>query len=118
MTMVSEAKSHAPPLKVRAEVTPGEWREFQFRQPFKIGRLKDCDISIDNSFVSRVHAEVVFENGSWSIRDLGSANGLFLSGERLPAVPILGQTAVRLGIEGTELKFDLEKIPPDRATQK
>lgn len=78
MIMVSEAKSHAPPLKVRAEVTPGEWREFQFRQPFKIGRLKDCDISIDNSFVSRVHAEVVFENACWSIRDLGSANGLFL----------------------------------------
>src|SRR5580658_6551759 len=115
MTMVSEAKSHAPPLKVRAEVTPGEWREFQFRQPFKIGRLKDCDISIDNSFVSRVHAEVVFENGCWSIRDLGSANGLFLLGERVPSATIGNLTVVRLGIEGPELKFDVEKIQPDRA---
>ena len=118
MTMVSEAKSHAPPLKVRAEVTPGEWREFQFRQPFKIGRLKDCDISIDNSFVSRVHAEVVFENGCWSIRDLGSANGLFLLGERVPSATIGNLTVVRLGIEGPELKFDMEKIQPDRTSQK
>jgi membrane-bound lytic murein transglycosylase D len=118
MIMVSEAKSHAPPLKVRAEVTPGDWREFQFRQPFKIGRLKDCDLSIDNSFVSRIHAEVVFENGRWSIRDLGSANGLFLLGERVPSVPIVGPTAVRLGIEGPELKFEVEKVRPDRATQK
>ena len=118
MTMVSEAKAQAPPLKVRAEVTPGEWREFQFRQPFKIGRLKDCDLSIDNSFVSRIHAEVVFESGRWSIRDLGSANGLFLLGERVPSVSIVGPTAVRLGIEGPELKFEVEKVRPDRATQK
>jgi membrane-bound lytic murein transglycosylase D len=116
--MVSEAKSHVPALKVRAEVTPGEWREFQFRQPFKIGRLKDCEIAIDNSFVSRVHAEVVYENGSWSIRDLGSANGLFLAGNRVASVPIGSSTIVRLGVEGPELQCDVVKIQPDRAAQK
>jgi membrane-bound lytic murein transglycosylase D len=110
--MVSEAKNHAPPLKVRAEVTPGEWREFQFRQPFKIGRLKDCAVAIDNSFVSRVHAEVVFENGAWSIRDLSSANGLYLLGQRLLSIPIGGPTVIRLGVEGPELRFDVDKIQP------
>src|SRR6202046_1631024 len=116
--MVSEATSHMPPLRVRAEVVPGEWREFLFRQPFKLGRLKDCDISIDNSFVSRVHAEVVYENGSWSIRDLGSANGLCLAGNHVPSAPIGGSTVVRLGIEGPEVRFDVEKVQPDRAAQK
>ena len=75
-------------MKVNAEVSPGSWCNFRFDKPFKIGRLKDCELSIDNSFVSRVHAEVVFEDGRWSIRDLGSANGLFLRGERVPSVPM------------------------------
>jgi membrane-bound lytic murein transglycosylase D len=118
MIMVGEPHNAAPPLRVRAEIAPGEWRDFQFRQPFKIGRLKDCDLSIDNSFVSRAHAEVVFAQGVWSIRDLGSANGLFLQGERVPSVPIVGPTAVRLGVEGPELKFEVEKVQPEPATQK
>jgi membrane-bound lytic murein transglycosylase D len=118
MIMVSEAKSHAPRIKVRAEVTPGEWREFQFRQPFKIGRLKDCDLAIDNSFVSRVHAEVVFENGHWTVRDLGSANGLFFRGERVPFVQVDGLTTVRLGVEGPEVKLEVEKPLPEPPPQK
>ena len=48
----------------------------------------------------------------------GSANGLFLFGERVPSVSIVGLTVVRLGIEGPELKFELEKVQPDRPTQK
>ena len=100
--MVSGARPSTA-VEMRAEVTPGEWREFQFRQPFKIGRLKECGIAIDNSFVSRVHAEVVYENGSWWIRDLGSANGLFLSGARVPSVPIVDLTVADSGIEGPEL---------------
>jgi membrane-bound lytic murein transglycosylase D len=100
-------------VKVTAEVSAGTWRSFRFDKPFKIGRLKDCDLSIDNSFVSRVHAEVVFDNGSWCIRDLASANGLFVQGERLPSVPISGLTIVKLGIEGPELKFEVEKPLPE-----
>ena len=90
-----------PAVKVSAEVSPGAWCNFRFNKPFKIGRLKDCEVSIDNSFVSRVHAEVAFEDGHWSVRDLASANGLFVRGERVSTAPIDGLTVVRLGDRGS-----------------
>jgi len=113
--MIQAKQGPVPALKVNAEVSAGSWVNFRFNKSFRIGRLKDCDLSIDNSFVSRTHAEVVFDNGQWAIRDLGSANGLFLRGQRVPMVPIDGPTTVRLGIEGPELKFEVEKIQPEPA---
>ena len=83
-TMTQATKGAVPALKVTAEVSPGTWCNFRFDKPFKIGRLKDCDLFIDNSFVSRVHAAVAFEDGHWTIRDLGSANGLFFGGTQVP----------------------------------
>jgi hypothetical protein len=116
--MIQANKGAVPAVKVTAEVSPGTWCNFRFDKPFKIGRLKDCDLAIDNSFVSRAHAEVVFEGGHWSIRDLGSANGLFLRGKRVPSVPIVGLTTVRLGIEGPELKLEVEKPLPEPSAPK
>jgi membrane-bound lytic murein transglycosylase D len=117
-TMIQAKKGPVPTLKVHAEVSKGSFGNFRFDKPFRIGRLKDCELSIDNSFVSRAHAEVVFEDGEWSIRDLGSANGLFVRGVRVPSVPIAGPTAVRLGIEGPELTFEVEKVQPEPAAPK
>jgi membrane-bound lytic murein transglycosylase D len=110
--MTSPNKGPAPAIKVTAEVSPGAWQSYRFEKAFKIGRLKDCEISLDNSYVSRAHAEVAFEDGRWSIRDLASANGIYLQGERMPSVPIAGLTIVRLGMEGPELKFEVEKVLP------
>ena len=81
--MAREIKIAVPVLKVSAEMNPGEWVNFKFDRSFKIGRLKTCDLCIDNSFVSRAHAEVIPDAGRWSIHDLGSANGLFVRGERV-----------------------------------
>jgi hypothetical protein len=116
--MAREIKNAAPVLKVSAEMSPGEWVNFKFDRSFTIGRLKTCDLCIDNSFVSRAHAEVVPDDGRWSIRDLGSANGLFVQGKRVPSLPIIGQTAVRLGVEGPELKFEVETVAPIPSVQK
>jgi membrane-bound lytic murein transglycosylase D len=116
--MSREFKNAAPVLKVAAEVSPGAWVNFKFDKSFKIGRVKNCDLCVDNSFVSRAHAEVLLDQGQWSIHDLGSANGLYVHGERVPSLPIVGQTAVRLGIEGPELKFELETAAPAAAAQK
>jgi membrane-bound lytic murein transglycosylase D len=107
--MIRPNQGTVPAVKVTAEVSPGAWCNFRFDKPFKIGRLKDCEVAIDNSFVSRAHAEVAFESGHWSIRDLASANGLFVRGARVSSAPIDGLTVVRLGIEGPEVKFEVEK---------
>ena len=63
----------------------------------RIGRVEGMEIVIDNVSVSREQAELRQENRGWSIRDLGSANGTFVNGERL--------TASRLLKAGDEISF-------------
>jgi membrane-bound lytic murein transglycosylase D len=116
--MILLKKSAIPAVKVNAEVAPGTWSSLRFDKPFRIGRLKDCEVAIDNSFVSRAHAEVVVEDGHWVIRDLGSANGLFVQGKQVSSAPIDELTTVRLGIEGPELRFEVEKPPRAAAATK
>ena len=116
--MVEAKQGTMPAVKVAAEVSPGNWCNYRFDRSFRIGRLKDCDLPIENSFVSRAHAEVVFEDGKWSIRDLGSANGIFVQGQRVQLVPLDELTTIRLGVEGPQVKFEVEKPLPEPPAQK
>lgn len=57
---------------------------FSFSDSVVIGRGAYCDIRIDDSTVSRRHAEVTRDgNGVWHVEDLGSANGTLHKGQAL-----------------------------------
>lgn len=47
-----------------------------------IGREPDNDICINNLAVSRHHAEITLDGGKYFIKDLASANGVFLNGSK------------------------------------
>jgi putative nucleotidyltransferase with HDIG domain len=49
----------------------------------RAGRLATLEIVLDDSSVSRRHAEVRATDKGWRVRDLGSTNGTFLNGTRL-----------------------------------
>ena len=85
----------------------------RFRLSFRIGRLEDCEVCIRNEHVSRCHAEVIFENNQWVVKDLGSANGLYVRGERVPRADVGQALAIRLGIYGPEVLLQVEPtLPP------
>jgi CRP-like cAMP-binding protein len=48
-----------------------------------IGRSPENDVTLVDYNVSRTHARVSFQQGSWRIEDLGSANGIIFAGERV-----------------------------------
>ena len=48
-----------------------------------IGRSPENDIALADYNVSRTHARVSFQKGSWVVEDLGSANGIIFAAERL-----------------------------------
>ena len=50
-----------------------------------VGRRQSCDICLDYHNVSGIHAEFAFRNGVWTVRDMGSTNGIKVNGERVPS---------------------------------
>lgn len=98
-----------PSLRIKAAL-PDQMIELEFAHPFRIGRQDGCDVCIKDEFVSRQHAEISFEEGEWRIRDLGSANGIFVGGKRVPSYTLRGSVTVRLGCEGPFVV--LEVVPP------
>ncbi|HYU56420.1 MAG TPA: DUF3662 and FHA domain-containing protein [Actinomycetota bacterium] len=49
------------------------------RDVVRIGRMADCDVVLEDSGVSRHHAEVRREDGHFVIADLGSTNGTMVN---------------------------------------
>jgi len=63
-----------------------------------IGRQQDTDIPIDDSLVSRQHAEVVREaDGTVVLRDLGSKNGTFFNDVKVQERALMEGDLLRVG---------------------
>jgi hypothetical protein len=48
-----------------------------------LGRSREADIVLDDANVSRKHAEIRPSGGSWTVRDMGSTNGVKVNGRRI-----------------------------------
>lgn len=84
----------------------GEARRHVFDRQAVVGRDPDCDVPLENRSVSRRHALLEKTTDGWSLRDLGSANGTFLGGDRVTEVPLSKGAALRFG--DVEALFEVE----------
>jgi len=65
-----------------------------------IGRSAPADLIIVHPEISRRHARVVFQQGNYTLEDLGSSNGTFINGQRLQGSQVLANGAeILLGSE-------------------
>jgi transcriptional regulator with PAS, ATPase and Fis domain len=92
--------------KVRAEVVQGPDRgasvEIGARRVV-IGRAPDCDLTLSDTTVSSLHAELWLEPNGIFVRNLGSRNGIHAGGARIQeglvdieTQLLLGRTVIRL----------------------
>lgn len=51
----------------------------------RIGRAADCQVRLDDGYVSEQHARVYRSDGDWVVADLGSTNGTFLNQSKVAA---------------------------------
>jgi hypothetical protein len=50
-----------------------------------VGRAAGCQITLDDTYVSQLHARVFAKDGQWFVEDLGSTNGTYLNTKRVSA---------------------------------
>lgn len=46
---------------------------------YVVGRSKECDLVLNSTIVSKKHAEIICENGSFYVKDLNSSNNTYLN---------------------------------------
>jgi hypothetical protein len=73
--------------------------------PTTIGRLPDCTITIEDSNVSRNHAEVRAGRGAYLVVDLGSTNGTMLNGVKIPGEQRLSDGDI-ISFGSTHVRFE------------
>lgn len=74
--------------------------------PVTIGRDPDCDIVLDDSSVSRVHARVVPGAGGYRILDEGSTNGIWQGRRRIEEAPLAMGRPLQIGDFSTQFVVD------------
>ncbi|MEU1429242.1 FHA domain-containing protein [Nocardia sp. NPDC005746] len=76
----------------------GTERVFDATQQITMGRAPEVTLFVDSPLVSRVHAILSYEAGSWMLSDNGSTNGVFVDARRLTTPLVINRpTQVRLG---------------------
>lgn len=86
-----KASAQAPIVEIGGRM----WR--LVKETTVLGRGQDCDIVIDDSSVSRRHAEIRITPGAYLLTDLSSTNGTFVEGHKITACQLVDGNEVTLG---------------------
>lgn len=96
-------------VRVRSKSTTVRGANRTYVGCVQIGRGAECDVQVSADVVSRVHAQLVFDEGHWWIEDRESTNGTYRDGERIERRAVTETTTIRLGREGPQLVLEPER---------
>jgi len=104
-TITSQLKQATAGLGMGSLVLPSGGRVYIGDVPVSIGRLPECTVAVNDSNISRRHAEVRVTPTAFVVVDLGSTNGTMVNGIR-----IAGEQRLRDGdivsVGSTHLRFE------------
>ena len=70
-----------------------------------IGRLPECTVSINDSNISRQHAEIRISGNSYVVVDLGSTNGTLVNGVKIAGQRPLSDGDI-ISVGSTHVRFE------------
>jgi len=94
--ILSRRRSEPAPL-----VLALDWSGAQ--EELLIGRGTACDIALSNLTVSRRHARLTFRDGTWTVTDLSSKNGIALNGAQVGRCQLRPGDRLALGLQLLEI---------------
>jgi hypothetical protein len=77
---------------------------YELADELTVGRAGGCQITLDDTFVSQLHARVYRRDGQLFVEDLGSTNGTFLNRKKITA-PVSMRKGDRLQIGKTVMEL-------------
>ena len=80
-------------------------------QTISLGRLKGCDVVVDDEAASRRHCTISAREDSCVVSDLQSANGTFVNEKRIASVELQRADKIRIGSTVIEL-IDMSAMRP------
>jgi HD-GYP domain-containing protein (c-di-GMP phosphodiesterase class II) len=83
-------------------------------QTISLGRLKGCDVVVDDEAASRRHCTISAREDSCVVSDLQSANGTFVNEKRIASVALQRGDTIRIGSTIIEL-IDVSALATARA---
>lgn len=63
-----------------------------------IGRLPECDVTLEDPSVSRRHARIIRQGDRWMVEDLGSTNGVRVNGAQVRGSELRDGDRLELGV--------------------
>ena len=103
----------APPKGRKARGSPTELvavepadqvgRRYPLGDEITVGRAAGCQVTVDDTYVSQLHARVFTRDGQLFVEDLGSTNGTYLNRVKV-AGPMVMQKGDRLQVGNTVLE--------------
>jgi hypothetical protein len=96
-------RSAHPQLRV---LEPANLRghSYPLDEEITMGRAAGCQVPLEDSYASQVHARVFHRDGQWYVEDLGSTNGTYLNRRRV-AGPMVMKRRDRIQIGNTVLEL-------------
>ena len=98
------SRKHGP-LALRL-VAPAEvkGRSYPLTEEITVGRAAGCQVTIDDTYASQLHARVFLRDGQVYVEDLGSTNGTYLNRRKVTG-PMQVQRGDKLQIGNTVLEL-------------
>ena len=79
----SPGRRRGTPRLVVVEPKDRKGQAYELAEEQTVGRAAGCQITLDDTYVSQLHARVFNKDGQWFVEDLGSTNGTYLNTKRV-----------------------------------
>ncbi|MDN5570571.1 MAG: FHA domain-containing protein [Propionibacteriaceae bacterium] len=93
-------RRNAAKLPTTLRITRGKQQglTMELGEALRIGRATDCQLILDDDYVSTRHARIFRTERGYLVEDLGSTNGTYLNDERISSpVPFTTSDTLRIG---------------------